>query len=307
LQHYKTFHLGCTKSDEVATTENNFDRINKRFNAAHRPIMGVLCRHFFYAQLLQQEGLLDKPYKLALIFFKGILENIYEDILEKKINEHNAFTIKDTIYFFLNNMLPPEKGIIVSIYTSDTMDNTIPPYEDFRCITPMQDELLWKGDGDYITFQDAENSNPGTKQRFLNHENKEIIQQIDKISKYPVKRITYAMGEERIFHFLKHAKFHVSYPGGTYYSAAMINCPTIGVYLDKTFETLDKPDPKKYSKPIQMTMHEIMYRAVREGYFMYDTKTRKAVKKRQNYLRHVTNLELECYLKGASEISWGDK
>ena len=40
---------------------------------------------------------------------------------------------------------------------------------------------------------------------------------------------------------------------------------------------------------------------------MYDTKTRKAVKKRQNYLRHVTNLELECYLKGASEISWGDK
>ena len=83
MQHYKTFHLGCTKSDEVATTENNFDRINKRFNAAHRPIMGVLCRHFFYAQLLQQEGLLDKPYKLALIFFKGILENIYEDILEK--------------------------------------------------------------------------------------------------------------------------------------------------------------------------------------------------------------------------------
>jgi hypothetical protein len=299
LQHYKTFHLGCTKNDEVATIENNFDRINERFNAAHRPTMGILCRHFFFAQLLQQEGSLDKPYKLALICKKGRLDS--------KIKEHNAFTIKDTIYFFLNNMLPPEKGIIVSIYTSDTMDNKIPPYEDLRCLTPMQDELLWKGDGDYITFQDAENSNPDTKQRFLNHENKEIIQQIDKISKYPVKRITYSLGEERIFHLLKHAKFHVSYPGGTYYSAAMINCPTIGVYLDKTFETLDKPDPKKYSKPIQMTMHEIAYRAVREGYFIYDTKTRKAVKKRQNYLRHVTNDELECYLKGYAELSWGDK
>ena len=102
MQHYKTFHLGCTKSDEVASTENNFDRINCRFNAAHRPIMGVLCRHFFYAQLLQQEGLLNKPYKLALIFFKGILENINEDVLEKKINKHNVFKIKDTIYFFFH-------------------------------------------------------------------------------------------------------------------------------------------------------------------------------------------------------------
>jgi hypothetical protein len=115
------------------------------------------------------------------------------------------------------------------------------------------------------------------------------------------------MGEEEIFDLLKHTKFHVSYPGGTYYSAAMINCPTIGVYLDKQFEKLDNPDPRKYSKPIHMTMHEIMFRATREGFFIYDSKSRKAVKKRQNYLRHVTNDELECYLKGYAEINWGNK
>jgi hypothetical protein len=295
----KTFYLGCEDNGDIATIENNFDRINERFNAAHRPTMGILCRHFFYAQLLQQEGSLDKPYKLALICKKGRLDS--------KIKEHNTFTIKDTIYFFLNNMLPPEKGIIVSIYVSDTIEHTVPPYEDMRCITPMKEELLWQGDGDYITFQDAENSNPDTKQRLLNHKNKEVIQQIDNISIYPVKRITYSMGEEEIFDLLKHTKFHVSYPGGTYYSAAMINCPTIGVYLDKQFEKLDNPDPRKYSKPIHMTMHEIMFRATREGFFIYDSKSRKAVKKRQNYLRHVTNDELECYLKGYAEINWGNK
>ena len=296
----ETFYLGCENNGEVATSENNFDRINERFNASHRPTMGILCRHFFYAQLLQQEGSLDKPYKLALIFKEGRLD--------AKIKEQNAFTVKDTIYFFLNNMLPPEKGIIVSIYISDTIDNTIPPYEDFRCITPMKDELLWRGDGDYITFQDVENSNPGTKQRFLNHENKEVLQQIDKISMYPVKKITYSMGEKEIFNLLKHAKFNLSYPGGTYYSAAMINCPTIGVYIDKLsiVKYDNKPDLKK-RRSITRTMHEEYFLPVAEGYFIYDSKIKKAVRQRQNYLRHVTNIELECYLKGAADVSWGNK
>ena len=294
----ETFYLGCENNGEVATTENNFDRINERFNTAHRPVMGILCRHFFYAQLLQQEGSLNKPYKLALIFKEGRLDS--------KIKKQNAFTVKDTIYFFLNNMLPPEKGIIVSIYIYDTIDNTIPPYEDFRCITPMKDELLWEGDGDYITFQDAENFNSVNLRRFLNHENKEVLQQIDKISTYPVKRITYSMGEKEIFHLLKHAKFNVSYPGGTYYSAAMINCPTIGVYIDKHSMDDGKPDPKK-RRSITRTMHEDMFKAIAEGYFIYDRKTKKAVRRRQNYLRHVTNNELECYLKGYADVSWGDK
>ena len=283
MKLYKTFYLGCEDNGDISTIDNNCVRINRRFNMAHRPLMGILCYHFFHAQLMQQEGLLDGPYKLSLIF--------KDDRLNEKIKEENDFTVKDTFYFFLNNMLPPEKGIIVSIYTSDVMSKHIPPYEDFRCITPLKEEWQWVGDGDYITFQDVESSHPKDREMFLSHVNSNVTKDIDNISIYPVKRITYAMSEEETFSLMKHAKFHISYPGGTYYSASMINCPTIGVYMDK-----------KITNGYHETMSESVFALIRDlGYLGYDTVTRKAEKKKQTYLKHVTNDELVCYLKGYAD------
>jgi hypothetical protein len=281
MLHYKTFYLGCDNTGDVATVENNCVRINRRFNMAHRPLMGILCYHFFHAQLMQQEGLLDGPYKLSLICRTGRLK--------QKIKEHNKFTVEDTFNFFLNGMLPPEKGIIVSIYETDLIKNYIAPYEDMRCITPMKEEYQWVGDGDYITFQEIESclSRPAMR----NHKNNLITKDIDNISIYPVKRITYAMGEEEMFSLMKHAKFHIAYPGGTYYSAYMINCPTIGVYHNK-----------KITDGFHETMHEVVSTFIRQyGYLGYDIQNKKADSLRQNYLKHVTNDELVCYLKGYAD------
>lgn len=286
MNHIKTFYLGCEDNGDIATTDNNCVRINRRFNMAHRPLMGILCYHFFHAQLMQQEGLLDGPYKLSLICRTGRLQ--------QKIKEHNEFTVEDTFNFFLNGMLPPEKGIIVSIYETDLIKNYIAPYEDFRCITPLKEEYQWVGDGDYITFQDLECV---IRVAMRNHKNNLITKDIDNISIYPVKRVTYAMGEEKMFSLMKHAKFHVSYPGASYYSAGMINCPTIGVYMDKLIVD-----------GVHMTMSERINDMIKDyGYLGYDIINRKADNLRQNYVRHVTNNELECYLKGYAEINWGNK
>jgi len=49
-------------------------------------------------------------------------------------------------------------------------------------------------------------------------------------------------------------------------------------------------------------MSESVFALIRDlGYLGYDTITRKAEKKRQNYLKHVTNDELVCYLKGYAD------
>ena len=54
-----------------------------------------------------------------------------------------------------------------------------------------------------------------------------IIDNIEQYTDYKIKRLKYSDGEEKMFSLIKHAKLHVTYWGGMYYSAGMINCPTI--------------------------------------------------------------------------------
>lgn len=296
MNHIKTFYIGCEDNGERATLENNVLRINKRFNMAHKLLLGALCPHFFNAQVLAEENPSKPPYKLAIYCLK--------DYIEKKINQKNANTIKDTFWFYMQNMHPPKNGMIISFYSTETMNKVIHPLEDFKHYWPLKKEWQWIGDGDYITFQDVEEgSSSYISHQFLSHRNRQITKDIDEHSVYPVKRISYKTADDEMFELLKHAKFHVSYPGGTYYSGQMIGVPTIGVYLDKKVKhnRYINQDEEEIWANVQFTMSERVNTQMQWGYFMYDHKLEKAVISHQKTVRHVTNDELLCYLKGYDE------
>lgn len=289
-KHLKTFYIGCKNTGEITTNKDNIARIPKSYNMGHRHIMGLLGQHFFSAQVLTQEGIISDPYKLT----------IYVTNINDKMKAENEVTKLDTLYYFIENMHPPKCGMIISIFEHQLI-KSIKPYEDFRYLWPFKKEMQWVGDGDYITFQEVEpKCTPWVKEKFFSHPNAKITKDIDEHSVYPIKRIDYTMREEEIFELLKHTKFHLSYPGGTYYTAGMMNCPTIGLYLKKEIVEVDLHSPYKEGRRlIHMTMSERIDDIIRlHGYYTYNFDDNSARRDFQDYLKHVTNDELMLYLKG---------
>ena len=295
--HIDTFYIGCEDNGERATFENRVLRIHWKFNMAHRRIIGALSPHFFMAQVIAEENITNEPYKLAIYHEVGAFD--------RKVKEENQYTKKENFYFFIKNMHPPKNGMIISFYEVETMNRYIPPYEDFRHTWPLKKEWHWIGDGDYITLQNMEKrTEDRIKNVFTSHSNYSIMKDVDNISIYPIKRLDYTMPEEEIFTLLKHAKFHLSYPGATYYDIHLIGCPTIGLYMKKEFEDVTYKDEtgQIISVTVPLNMGErINNFCVTSGYLGYDFEKERACIRHQTLLRHVTNEELECYLKGYAD------
>jgi hypothetical protein len=301
MELYKTLYLNCEDTGEISNFDNNVIRINKRFNMGHRPLMGLICPHFYNSQILFLDKIISEPYKLTICLYKGLFD--------KKVKPSNKSTIGDTLIFFLNNLLPPDNGMIVSIYESETMENKIKIDEHFKYFVPFKEEMKWVGDGDYITLHDIEDGvsdirKDTLKKSFPKH--LETIKNIDDISIYPVKRINYKMTEEEMFSLLKHTKFHLTYPGATYFSAGLINCPTIGIYIEKqVIKIRNWLSKDREIITIEETVHERVSTMQDRGIFHaygWDDRNDKSIKmQRQNYLKHVTNDELVCYLKGYAD------
>jgi len=297
--HIDTFYIGCENNGERADHNNHILRLNRREHLAHAPLKGNLGMYFFKAQLYHQDKITTEPFKLAIY----IRDDWY--IKNKKVKEDNAWTYIDTLSFFIENMHPPLGGIIVSLYSQEEIRHSVKGTYTTRYTWPFKKEMQWVGGGDYITLHSVESrSDPSLHFEYINGEESkkhlETIKNIDDISIYPVKKIDYSMGEEKMFSLMKHTKFHVSYPGGTYYTASMMNCPTIGLFLKKKIESSYDWETGRHIK-VEMTQEKYVNRLTMTGQYTFDFETNKAVYKHLPYLNHVTNKELICYLKGYSE------
>jgi hypothetical protein len=297
--HINTFYIGCEDNGQRADNTNNILRFNKKDCYAHKPLIDTLSKYFCDAQILYEDKIITNPYKLAIY----VEEHIYKE--KKKHNPNSKTTILDGLYFWIKSMHEPAGGIIISIYATPTIKYGIKSTYDFRHTWPFKKEMHWLGDGEYITLHDTEaKTNPVFAQEYMSSDDAKLqmktIDDIDNISKYPVKRISYSMKEEEIFTLLKHTKYHFSYPGGTYYSAGLINCPTIGLYMDKK-----KIDVYNYNQNkninIEFTQNERMSRLATTGQYTFDFNKNGIALDHLTYLKHVTNFELVWHLKGYAE------
>ena len=297
--HINTFYIGCEDNGQRADNTNNILRFNNTQCYAHKPLIDTLSKHFCDAQILYEDKIITNPYKLSIY----VDEHIYKE--KKKFNPNSKTTILDGLYFWIKSMHEPAGGIIISIYATPTIKYGIKSTYDFRHTWPFKKEMHWLGDGEYITLHDLEERG-GVRWRngLMSLDDAKLqlktIDDIDNISKYPVKRISYRMKEEEIFTLLKHTKYHFSYPGGTYYSAGLINCPTIGLYIDKKKIDVYNYDNLK-TENIEFTLNERMNGLASNGQYTFDFNKNGIALDYLTYLKHVTNSELVWHLKGYAE------
>lgn len=297
----KTYQLNC-KSKEVATPQNDTIRFDHFTLWPHCTFMSALCYSFWKAQLLYQDGTINEPRKICIL--------VSEHILNIPAKPQNKSKSIDTLDWFLNNIEPPKCGLIVSVYSVDNKMRWIEDRWSAQCIWPLKKEWQWKGGGKYITLQDSEPNVSVRKQEMVdNHPTRETILNIDNISFLPVKRINYTMSEEEIFTLLKYSHLNLSYHGGTYYTAGMIGCPTIGLYWDhhpKILARYHEDNMDLTDVYVEHTSWNLGIANSKARVLQYDYET---VKHRpQSYLKHVTtNVELLTYLKGYSDFEVNGK
>lgn len=232
MKHIETIYLGCDNTGEHASIDNHIIKFDTGTSHAHATILSHFGSILFLCQTLSQENVLNKPFKICVL--------IHDDLIDRKIKEVNNNTIDGTIRWFMQNWHPPACGIIFSMYSYKTLLGIeIQERWSSQVIWPLQQKWQSTRSGNYITVHMPEEkllSRPSSKiDDLLKTGQLQVIQQIQELCDIDVKYVDYIMHEDDLFNILSKSKMHFTYPGATYYSAGIINLPTVcyGYPLDK--------------------------------------------------------------------------
>lgn len=300
MKNIKTIYLGCENNGEIASLDNHIIRFCHGTIYAHPTIMSRLGSAMWEQQYLAEYTSLNMPMKYCVLLPR-ICANY-------PIKPENSFTGMDTITWFIENLHPPRGGAIFTFYYYEEQGTEFVAPWSTQVIWPLNKEYQWVGDGDYITLHDIEPSIMNRKKgkHHLNHKTYEVIKDIDNICPYDVKRINYAMGEDEIFKILKHSRLHVSYHGGTVFSAGMINIPTI-CFGWRGYDT--KGHWNNNGEVKEITIQQTSWNSGTTNpptqIHQYDWKKEKVMQGPQNYLINVDNINiLKGYIMGMMELKW---
>ena len=296
----KTYYLNCEDNGEVATEQNDTIRFDVYTLWPHCTFMSAMCYSFWKAQLMQQEGL-NEPRKICILVDKKIIN--------EKAKKENKSTGIDMLDWFINNIQPTINGLIISIYSHKI---TVPYVEDrwsASTIWPLKKEWQWEGGGGYFTLQDMEDGVSTRKKGMkMTHETVDIIDNIYEHSALPVVKIDYKMSEEKLFKTLKYSNLNFAYHGGTYYTAGMIGCPTVGLYWNQNqkVSTQYYVDKKEKYDTVEFTSWNLGIGNTEGKVLQYDFNT--VFQRPQTYLKHVSiKSELLSYLKCQSDFTVNKK
>lgn len=301
MDYLTTLYIGCEDNGEIAAPGiNGTTYLTQHNTQGHMELMNIVSNPFVSSQFLFEMKVLDGPTKHCFLVDRKL------EILQW--TKDHVDTQIESILYFINSYQPPSNGMIISLYYVDGFQY----YQSatLASLWPFKQQFHWLGDGDYITFQDYEpNTRHFNKLEYLNTPVGKIAQEIEKHSIHPVKRISYSMGDKKIFEILKHSKFHISYAGATYHSAGIIKCPTIGIYWNYHTKKLYKNRGQTFTGiTVELGVKESFDQNTEKGFFTYDFDKKCLVKRHQDYLKHCTNEhEFMAYLKGASDIRVQDK
>jgi len=213
----ETFYIGCDNDGSVAEIGvHPTVRWNRYAVYSFNDIREIFSSCFCTTQLLYQEKCIDKPTKYAMIL--PIVDS------KKKINDKQTYY--ETICWFLDNMLPPKSGIIVSFYFYDSLYPQMRNMHSTDRTFLWQFKEQWRGNGDYITVQKFENITESQLNKF-SKDQLEVIENIQKYTSYNVKYIDYSMENNDVYKLLLDTKQHISYDGASWHLASMLNAPTI--------------------------------------------------------------------------------
>lgn len=195
-------------------------KFDERTVQAHATIMSQFCHVLWRIQNMFEEGLITD--KVTIKVFVPIF---YKDCYH---TPNHKYSFDEQLKWFMDNFEEPSCGVkwIIEFY-KETCNVTSP--WNAQCIWPFKKQ--WVGGGGYITLQKYKNINENAfnlnRRIALGSGQLDVIEDIEKYSAYPIKIIDYEMHPSELIDILIHSEKHFTYMGGSYYTAALINCPTI--------------------------------------------------------------------------------
>jgi len=218
INHLKTIYSGCTNDGTTASpNRSHIVRFCHHTTNAHCTIMSLLSPAFLTAQMLADEGVSSSPFHICVII------TIDVDFKRKQENIETAY---ESVLWFIENMMPPKNGVVISIYHTQKARPWIGTPWTQKEVWPLKQQ--WDPQGEYITIHKVEPMmSKDRKPKVEEQQDKYLPILVDKATKcgYNIKYIDYKMRTSEIVEAISKSDYHFSYEGGTFYTAAMTGTP----------------------------------------------------------------------------------
>lgn len=229
ITYLETIYKGCAP-DGTKTDPSRSDIVRLCHHTAHShaTLMAMLSPAFLNAQQIADEKVSNKPYHISIIWTLS---------LHEKRKHENAETAYDTLKYFLNHMMTPTNGVIISIYhAKEGLPHLTSIYKHAQ-IWPF--EKQWNPQGTYVSVHKHEPLMSKNRIKGVQEHEKlclPIIEQCAEKYGYDIKYVDYTLTTQEIVDIMTSADQHFCYSGATYYTACMIGVPALAWHHYKKFE-----------------------------------------------------------------------
>jgi len=193
--------------------------------------------------MLWQDGVTREPFRISIILARHHTRKFKREDSERTIHR---------IEWLVKNFEAPKGGLIASFYIADEMHSWVD--SGFSTHSLWKLRTTWKGEGDYVTLQVPEGSwEVGNEWKQKNM--KGLLHRIDTLSLiygFQVKNIDYTMSYEEVKNLLVNTKMHFSYIGASYFVAALMRVPTLGLGLEKEKRKSSIPKGPNQREPVEL-------------------------------------------------------
>lgn len=221
MELVNTFHFGHEGSEIAVPDKSHVVRFCLATCYSHATIIAQLSSAFNKAQLLHQDGFIDKPYHVSVLF---------PFPLDYKKKEADSETVFERIIWYINTMRIPDSGMTVSVYHCPEMVKHVTEAWSVNQFWPMRRQN--KPKGEYITIQRMEYALGGNKKEWtFEHPpkyTKKVEEWADKLG-IDIKYVDYTMPYQEMYEILLGSDAHFTYCGSTYYFAGTIGLKTYGL------------------------------------------------------------------------------
>jgi len=209
----KTYYINCENNNQNAEIGQSYtQRLSADDCHAYARYIESLTNIFYYAQALYEDGIKTTLYATLILH-----KNEY-------FKEEEPETNFDRIDFLINNFKESDNPIILSVYEKETSEIITPYFMDKIWSTKRQHNP--NDTEDYVTIQKLEDT-PMLERGGSMFDIYDRILNVLNSYHIDIVEIDYTTKISYVYEKLLKAKFHLSYPGATYYFAALTNTPTL--------------------------------------------------------------------------------
>jgi len=251
MKYCETLYINCENNGQIAELHNSHViRMDNTNFHAYGIFICFLSKVFFTATRLNKDGILKKPYNVSIVIPKI-----------KKFKEEDVETNLVRLKYIANNFIPPDNGLIISIYTH------VEDIKGSKVLTPHDSYIIWpykrqwdrQNTKDYVVINDI-----SCLIKNKNYDNEKYKRTFDNIinhlEMYDVKYkfVDYTMSIKEVFNRLIACKIFLSWSGGCYFIAGGLNVPTLGFghghWTQMNNYIYNRPAGRPHSKPILRTV-----------------------------------------------------